>query len=446
MSETKLELSDLKKSLEELDLELPTDFSGLAKSAVEEIYAMTQKIESGVKDSLKWLANKEAYIDSIEDRMKRKITIDGWKKKEKEVQEYLNACLTHNCLYFKVAAAMSYFKYWFSLPPNWQEDANKMLADFLDRKLLIEDSDGPIELNFKHFRIGDFGFEKEDEEEIEKALIAFKRNLQAFENQKRKSKSREEQKKADVTLDDLLAGKNGRCFMQVPPQPPRFEGGKWLAGGGLTVEANNKFIIPILGVGGLEKHIERMKQLGVHLERHTLKYSCPPATGNERFEIIFDWVMKNNDLTEEEAEDYVNKMKVLWHLIARARKGQEAKERLAEIKEEFRKKATISPYEIFGLKGDAAKGIAYIELEGPCIDGDKPAIYEFFLLLERGEENGKNFISIKDMPPHVAVLLGEFSGKKFSEEKDFLETPGILRRVLRHIKNQQKLAYEISKA
>ncbi|MDO8486529.1 MAG: hypothetical protein Q7S77_02435 [Candidatus Staskawiczbacteria bacterium] len=446
MSETKLELSDLKRSLEELKIELPTDFSGSTESTVDEIYAMTKKIESGVADSLGWLASKEAYIASIEDHMKRRIAIGEWAKREDEVHGYLEACLTHDCPYFKVAAAMSYFKYWFSLPLNSQQDANKMLEDFLVRKLLVEDLKGHIELKFKRFRIGDFGFEKEDEEEIEKAVIAFKRNLQSFEDQRRKSEFRKEQEKADITLEELLVGKNGRCFMQVPPQPPKFEGGNWLAGGGLTVEADDRFITPISGVGKLEIQVKRMREIRVRIERHTLEWSAPPATGNKNFGRVFDWVMRNNDFTEEQAENYVNKMKALWHLIARAQKGQEAKEHLAEIKEEFRKKATISPYEIFGFTGENAKGIACLELDGPYVDGDGPAIYEFFFLLEKGEDDGENFISIKDMPSHVAELLGELSGKKFLGEENFMGVPPVLRRVLRYIKSQQELAYEISEA
>ena len=151
-------LEELRKSFNGLQFELPKDFSSAGQN-VDEIYAYAKDIGDRVAASLKLLAGKETYFAGIEDRLKRRIAVEEWAKKEDEINGFLEATLGHNVLYFRLAAATSYLKYCFSLTFKSHEEASKMLVDLKNRKLLVEEDGGPIPIGYKNYRLGDFGFE-----------------------------------------------------------------------------------------------------------------------------------------------------------------------------------------------------------------------------------------------------------------------------------------------
>jgi len=379
--------------------------------------------------------------------MKRRIAIDSWAKKEDEIQGFLEAALKHDVLYFKLAAAMSYLKYCFSLTFKSHEEASKMLVDLKNRGLLVEG--GPIPIGYKKYQLGDFGFEPEDTKELESLITSFARKFMALEKQRRHDKSRVMEEDSNITMDELLDGKIGKCFMQVPPEcyENRDGGTKWRAGGAIVVQATPKEVFPISATGGLETSVRDMRDIQVRLPRYSLKWDGPPGDG-KNFSRVRDGVMKTRDVDEEEAQRYVNMMKVLWHLIHRAFKALDAKEKLGELNEEFRQRATISPEAFFGLNGSDApeNGIVCLEYEGAFKDADKPSIYNLFFLAERTEEDSRSVVSIVDMPPHTAEILGQLASKRFSEGENFKELPAVLRRVLYAIKGRLELASEIAKA
>ena len=379
--------------------------------------------------------------------MKRRIAIDEWGRKEDEIHGFLEATLGHNVLYFKLAAAMSYLKYCFSLTFKSHEEASKMLVDLESRGLLVKD--GPIPIGYKKYRLGDFGFEPEDAKELESLITSFTRKFMALEKQRRHNKSVAMEENSNITMDELWDGKIGKCFMQVPPECYENRDGetKWRAGGAIVVQATPKEVFPISATGGLEASVRDMRDIKVRLPRYSLKWDGPPGDG-KNFGRVRDGVMRTHDVTEEEAQRYVNMMKVLWHLIHRAFKALDAKEKLGELNEEFRQRATISPETFFGLNGsDAPKnGIVCLEYEGAFKDTDKLSIYNMFFLAERTEEDGRSVVSSVDMPPHTAEILGKLSGKRFSEGENFRELPAVLRRILHAIKGQMELALEIAKA
>lgn len=453
MSETETLISgleDLRRSFEDLEFELPADsFGDATEQTVDEIYSLYQKVATRVAASLKWLRQKDAYLAGIEDRMKRRIANAEYAKKEDEVQGFLEAALAHEVLYFRLAAAMAYLKYCFSLTFKNHEEARAMLADLEERKLLVEAAGGPISIGYKKYKLGDFGFAQEDAEEIEGKITAFSRKFMALEKQRRHEESQSMQEDSNINMDGLWGDKHGRCFMQVPPECYEDRDGntKWRSGGAMVVQATYKEVFPISATGGIEPIVNSMREAHIRLPRHCLQWKNPPGEGKS-FSRVRDEIMRRQDVTEDEAQKRVNLMKVFWYLIHRAFKALDAKEKLGELKEEFRNRQNIEPEQFLGLNGSDAPqfGTACVEYEGAFKDSGGPTVYDMFFLVERAEEDGRSVISIVDMPPHAAEILGKLSGKKFSEGENFRELPAVLRRVLQAIKGRMELASEIAKA
>lgn len=435
------------ESFEALKLELPSDFA--SAGATEQIYDEATKVGSGVVAALKWIADKDAHIASIADRMKRRIATDEMNKKQAKVEEYLRNYLNHEVLYFKLSAAMAYLRYYSSLVFKNLDDANKMLADSERRGLLIKDDHGPILINYQRYRVGEFGLEPEDTQEIETSFAEFSRGLMQLVNQNRQSKTTEMKKETEIDMDGLRGNKIGRCFLSVPPESYKDNEGKtkWRGGGSLLVEATDKEIFPLSASGALEKSVKSMEEMDVRLQRYTLGWDCPPGAGQRAFDRVKDEIMRRRDITDSDAERHVNLIRVLWYLIDRAFKAVDTNGRLEEVREEFQKRTTITQNQFFGLGEDAQprNGIACVGFEGALHTDNKSSVYSPFFLVERSAEHGTSVIKLIDMPPHVYELLGTCVNREYVEGKDFGGLPNVFRRTLCNIRNQLDMAAEIAK-
>ncbi len=440
-------MEDLRKSFDELKLKLPKDFAGPVEETVEKMFALTQEVESGVAAALEWLAKKNAFIAGIENRMKRRIAESEWAVKEDETRGYLEMCLSHENPFIRLAAAMSYLKYCLLGKFRDVEDASRSVSDLEERKLLVQAHDG-FTIGYKKYRLGEgFEFDPQDAEVIEEQAKKFTRQLMSLEKQRRGAVTDEMKQDANLNMEDVWDNeKTGRCFMEVPPEWDE-DNERWRRGGQMVVLLTQKDVIPVSGNGAMEPTIRRMKELDIHLQRHTLLWDAPPGSG-KAFHRVKESVMRTRDLTEEEASEYVNKLRLFWYLIDRAFKGEEAKEKLEQTRQEFLSRAGITPEQFFGLNGSdtPADGIACLEFEGAFHTKGKQPIYSLFFLIERSKVDGRSVLSLVDMPPHVAELLGNLQGKQLSEGEDFREVPNTLGKILRAIQGQKNMEVEINNA
>ncbi|MCX6719756.1 MAG: hypothetical protein NTV36_01440, partial [Candidatus Staskawiczbacteria bacterium] len=87
-----------------------------AKTGIEEIYEIVQKVREGVPSVLKKLAHKDEDLASIEDRDLRRVAVQDWAKKQDELEGYLERVLTAEYPPIKATAAMAYLRHCLTTP------------------------------------------------------------------------------------------------------------------------------------------------------------------------------------------------------------------------------------------------------------------------------------------------------------------------------------------
>jgi len=422
------------------------------RSTISQKVSACHQIQEDVANALKFLADVRTLIGEQEDRTARRIVEAETAKSVKEMQEYLNDVLTLEDEIYRQHSALAYIKSVLSQKFTDYDQAQEVLGDLCQRELLVQTGrEGPILIGYQRYAVDPkFGFEAEDIEEISGAVANFSKCLMTLVRQQRQEKKEEAEEDADIDLADAVAGKNGKCLLEVPAEEYEDREGKsaWRGGGSLLVEFTEKEIVPILGIGSIENAIKGMVVSNVSLARYTMDWDSPPGHGKKAFDRVRAGVMETVGLNAVEAEAYVNKMKALWWLIRRAVNSLKNKEETGRIKEEFQQKAEISAEQFFGLNGskNPAQGTALLSFEGAFHQkGDKPSVYNLFFLATRGEENGVETVEVTEVPDHLQNLVGGLRGKKFPTENNFSGCPVQLGRILRGIRSQMDLAHEIAK-
>lgn len=459
-------LDRLKAEFQELNLDLlnaklSDNFDNTTKG-VDEIFKATLKIQETVTSVLKWLDSKDVYLDNIQDPMKKRIAIGEMTRKQDVAQGQLELWLTHGVSYFRLAAALAYLKYAFSQTYKTTDEARKMLADLVKRRLIVKADKGPILIGYDRCALGEeFGFESEDAEEIVRWIGDYSRKLMALIKQERNVVIRKMQQEADITPEEVWDGHaTGMCLFSVPAESYIIwvngeQKERWRGGGPLQVQVTAKEIIPLSGKGGsLEEQVNLLRERDVRLPRHTIKWDCPPGgdgkseASKKAFARTLEGVMRTRDLNEDEAVEYIGKMRMLWYIVIRAYRAADSAQEQAALKEELRELATIKPEDFFGLNGSnqLADGNALLEFEGCFQIEGKSSVFGPFALARRSNENNRNVVEILRIPPHVHNFLGGFVGKKFSEGEDFRELPGYMRRFFRAVRGRVEMAQAVDQA
>lgn len=458
-TEKKIEggFAGLSESFKHLKLEVPKlgDLSGNFGDMDAEIEARSvgvQEISDGMANALAWLADAQKWVEDHTQRVKRKMAADKVAKKKQMTEEYVEACFSHEDSYFRSAAAMAYLRHSFSQTFKTAEDASAMLAGLETRGVLVKTgNNGQIMIGYQHYNVGqDFGIDPEDLAEITEAIAKFSRQLMQLVRQQRQEKAKEMADEADIDLAMVLKGKNGKCLLEVPAESYRDREGheKWRGGGSLLAEFCEREVLPISGVGSIENAVKGMVEADVRLQRHTLVWDMPPASGKAAFERVLKGVMDTMGLSETEAERYINQMKAMWWLINRAVRAMEGKEAMQKLKEEFYSKADITATQLFGLNGShkPQNGTACLEFHGTFHNkANQPALANLIFLATGGEDGGEATIEVTEVPEHLNEVLGGFVGKKFPVKDNFSNCPAQLGRILRGIRGQLDLAAEIAK-
>lgn len=454
----------LKSAFQHLHLEVPkldkdllTDPSRHDEVVKEKVKGVGQ-IQKSMNSVLKYLDSAAMWVAGHEDRLERKIAQQEVAKDMEEAREHVSECLSVEEPIYRTAAAIAYLKYAFSLSFATQEDARAMLQGLVDRGLLVKTTNdprdperGPIFIGYEHFKFGDFGLDPEDKAEIQNAINEFSRSFSQLISQERVKQTKAANEEADIDLEDLVEGGDGKCLLEVPPESYLDRQGEeqWRGGGNVLVQALGKEILPLVGIGSLASIIASMKAKEVKLGRHTLEWETPPGYGKS-FARVVAGVMDTRGLLKAAAEDYVKKLQALWHIIRRAREAVVHQKELAQLKEEFLSRADITAEQFFGLNGNGTcqKGTSLLEFKG-AFKGkkgkyDQPSVYNLFFLCERTEEAGKSAIKIVDAPKHVRKFLAPCIDKEYAEGDNFNDLPRDLGRILRGIRGQVEKAAEVA--
>lgn len=464
MSRKKQELKGLNNGFEKLgeavkDLELAIphpqipDLIGLDDGIEAMAKAMAQ-IREGVASALKYLKDAKAKIAKyIGDKDKQKIARSQVSKGIEDMNQYLKDILASEKPIFKQTAAIAYIKAALSVKFENNEEACEALHELEDRKIVEIDRSGkgPIIIGHQHYLVPEaWGFESDDIDEISEAIAKFSRDLKALKADQIQETTRELEAEADITLEDALAGEDGKALLKVPPESyiDRKTGEeKWRGGGKLLVKFTKMCVAPVAAAGAIERVIAEMTESGVQLQRYTLDWETPPGTGKTAFDRVLGGVMRNMHLGETEAEAYVNRMRSFWFMIHRAVGELNKMAEAAEQEKKFSEAATISPEEFFGLNGHGGpiEGITMLKFEGQFRVRDRSFIASPFILVEYSQEND-GMVKVLEVPEYLKEVLGQFAGKKFPAADNFRSCPDPLGRVIRAIRSKHSQDHDIARS
>jgi hypothetical protein len=410
-------LEMLGSALSQLKIGVPTleSLSSMdnLKGSVAEKMAAVATIRGGIADALsfKLMANRQylACTDSTE----RRFVAEELAPSQDKAAEYLTRVLAMDGAIGTVAA-ITYLKTVLTMEYENSKEVNLMLKDLVDRKLLTSKGNGErVSIGYSWYHIGDFGLEPEDIREIAQVIEQFSKVVKTMERERREATNQEMAAQANITLEEALGGKTGKCLVHIPAEPFEVNGvTKWRGGGDVTFDFGEKIIKPVRASGSIERLIIDIVNYGAVLTRHSLTWkTAPPFVG-----LVNDVMGNHPELTREDAQDYAKDLMTLWHMMKRAIKHlTDTKAQEASL-QEMLTKATISATQFFGLNGN--EGIpsydqpALLQFDGIMKLADRNLSNPFFLAT-RGTENGKEYFEVVETPPHLRELFGETTGMKF---------------------------------
>lgn len=439
--------------VKELKLKIPTlrslpSLSGLANVVGEKVKAVRQ-IEEDVAGVVKFICASNNQLAACQDRLERKIVADEIAKPMAEMEAYLKDVLEQDDKVFKTAAAVAYLKTTFSGQPASYDEGRQMLADLTGRGLLAQAGSGPILIGYQHFTINpSFGLDVEDIAEINQVVAKFSRTLQTLENQRRQEQTKTMEEESEIELGVALSGNVGKCLVHVPAESyiDRRDGDKekWRGGGNLLVDFRKEDVIPLKASGSIERLVAQMAAMKVKLPKHTLLWQCPPGMG-KAYDRVVEAVENSHAVPRQQAEEIVRKIQALWWLIHRGINRFKENSLREAIRQEMAEAATITAQQFFGLNGSAGKpveGTALLQFKGVFRQKNEDTIFEPFFLVKRGENEGKGFFEVTEVPEHLKEVLGEYVGKQFPTSSEYHECPEQLGRLIRAMRGQEEMAVQ----
>jgi len=353
------------------------------------------------------------------------------------IEQFLTDILGHGHTLVKQAAAIAYIQASLSVDFKNEREAHAALYDLENpRGIMAPVKDGPILIGYKRYSLDPkWKFQPEDVADISVAIDQFATRLQKLVKDQRQLDGAILEKRATISFEDMLAGDNGTCVIDVPPEQIRND--QWLGGGKLLVEANSQNVTPVAAVGSIERVVAEMISRRVKVLRHQIDWAFAPASGKS-FEKVRYAVACQLRISDDDAEIWVNKMKSLWHMIDRARKEAEVKIRAAAQKEGMRAEATITPAQFFGLNGANGvpqEGLAFLEFMGVFRTNGQQPIYDLFFTCAYSQES--DTVKLVGVPDHLQnTELGEMQGREFPADNNYRDIPEPLGRMLRAIRGK----------
>jgi len=390
----------------ELDLPDPKTIApdDLVKQA-EIIDAGQQKVQEWTKNLLAKVDQRATAVNTIEDRNQKriaqKLAQDNNATDLKALDSFLHG---DRDPFYRQAAWFATLEYFFSEDLQTTAELATLLERMVAANYLTKDAAGPL----KPYKDG-YNFcpncPLDETEKTKVKLMLLSLRIKIFDYEKTAIKE-----KGNLEIRDFLAGKPGRLALTINAEPiRRGEQTIWRSGGVLLVRSDGTDIVPLEATGGIKEAILEAKTMEVHLRLDSLNQNFPP--------FILSLPKEKN-----------TKVQLLWHLIKRGL-----------FRYKIASMATINQKEFF-LEGKT--GDCFLEFKGNWqVPNGGPTISNFFLLINRSEEEGAKRICIAKAPNHLVDFFKDCMGK-YEEGNKFEGVPQPLRAVLQaaygQIENIQK--------
>ncbi len=300
------------------------------------------------------------------------------------------------------AAITAYFLYFFSKPLS-REESRRVLEDMASRRLLLEATGGCFKAGGTAY---DFSPSASllDEEKTE-VKTAWTKMVEAREE----GVLKELHDQANLTWDDLIGKKPGKYLAEVPPEKVEPETGPsyWRGGGAMLVESDGTKISPLGATRSIAEAISDAMGLKVHLLVDSLNWNQAPFI---------------KGLPREQGA----KVRLLWHLLQRARRAEEEKEQLQTVRQEFAGRTTVTAREFFL---EQKPGVALVEYQGYWKVPEGGNIPHPFFLIERKAGEEGTTLQVLDISPHLGNLFADCS-EEYVEGERFEGVPQPLRAIL----------------
>ena len=421
---------------------IPT-LEGVGVTAKEKA-ANANRLEEDVTSAVRFLADKK--LEACTDRRERRAVKEELDGPMAQMNTYIENVFGLADPLYKATVAVAFVKASLSQQFETHIDAAKMLASLVDRGLLIWNPRGSVMIGYTRYELGDFGLDVEDIAEICTVIDKFSRTLVQLESQRRQEQVQMMSEQSEITLDEALAGQNGKCLVNVPAESFMLHGQeKWRGGGNALFDFRANEVIPICASGAIERLIADLAVAGVKLIRHTLEWRTAPGSG-ESFGKLAEAIQRQRRCSPKEAEDHTKKIQTLWHILDRGVRIRKDEVKREEAKAEMEAKANITPVQFFGLNGNDGKlsnGTTLLSFEG-VFKHDSGSILEPFFLANLDEVEGEKFFSIVEVPAHLEKNLKRFVGMQFSIGNDWDDLPDQLSRLVRGIRSQQEKAVQLA--
>lgn len=428
------------------------DLATLA-ATVQEKKTVVGQIAQDVAAAFQYVVSARKKLAACADRLERKIVTSEVTAPVAQMEEYLQTALGQTDAIYKSAAALAHIKTAFTQQFSSYEQAAEMLRNLIDRGLLVANPNGKVGIGYEAYDISQaFGLDDDDVAEVVATVGQFSRVVMTLVRQQREDTVQQMKKEAELSLAEaMLLDANdkpvntGKCLVFVPAESYIKDGEEqWRGGGHLLLDFQRQDIVPVQASGSIEKSVERMTEMGVALQRHTLTWDNPPASGSA-FERVKTAIADKFRLSDEEATRHTRMIQTLWHLIQRGIKYLRENEARAALKTKMAESVTITPAQFFGLNGSTGQpsdGIAFLEFSGSFHQDGRQTLFNPFLLAKRA---GNSF-SVVELPAHLTTEFGELVGKDFPADDNFNTCPLSIKRLLRAIRGQANMATATSGA
>lgn len=451
---TVTDLSQLGKAMETAKLAIPKlnsipTLEGLGDSVQGKLDAVA-KIETDVASAMKYRFDATRRLAGCKTKLEKRIVLSEVEGPMKDMDDYIGSVLGMKDVVLKARAASAYLNAMFSQSYESNEEAMKALDAMAERGLLVKDGKGQIVLGYQHYSVSPaFGLDDDDLAGLAQVIQTFSNALKQLENQRREEVKVTMTAQAEISLEDVRAGKNGLCMIEVPAQ--RYKEGdewKWRGGGFLLANFQDEEVVPVMASGSIESMVRNMTEIEVVLQRRTLGYNQPPGWNKGSFDAFVGALEHKLGLSEAEAGVYVRKAQGLWWLIQRGVELRNQLNKTAASRTEMAAKATITSAQFFGLNGSSNNPVigqpALLEYKGAWRQDKGDNIYGMFFLAVRTKEGEEGFFNLTEVPPHLKELFGHMVGKRFPINEKYAGWPGQLAQVVRAMFGQAEMEVAVA--
>ena len=403
------------------------------------------KIRGDVADAAKFILASNRQLAACTDHDERRFLEEELNETGKAANEYLVQVLELKGV-LKTVAAMAYLKTVLTMEYASPLEVNTMLGELVKKGILIGGSGqqgSPITIGYLHYRISDkLGLDATDIDEISGVVEQLSRAVKTMERERRDTMTEEMKAQANISLEDALAGKVGKCLVYVPPEAYRDSKDveKWRGGGNVMFDFGKNEVAAIQASGSVERLIADIAARKVVLYRSHLTWKTTPP-----FRVLVESIAKNLELSRFQAESYAGDIMTLWHMLRRGIAHDKEVKAQAKAKEEMLVKAEITAMEFFGLNGAGGKPVqnktAFLQFDGVFHLRDTK-LFNPFLLATRGMDADKEFLEVVEVPSHLREHLGNYVGKKFltNDRRAFPELSDLISK----IRAQQEMAATVA--